>query len=168
MKKCYLALGSPSWPDGERLAARMLSAFQRQDVEVLRSPPGQPIHQRVQEANRWGADLYYAPRAHTDGGMLRGNVIYYYMPEAKAMGQRIQMRYADLYPKDDPEQPVQWLLLPNADLTELRLSHAPALWDGLIFRDNPEDVLWFQRNLDDIARNKVQGICEALGIPYRS
>ena len=51
-------------------------------------------------------------------------------------------------------------------LYELRATHMAAVLPEFAFHDNPEDAQWLVDNMERIAEETVQAICEYFGVAY--
>jgi len=57
--------------------------------------------------------------------------------------------------------------VPNTTLAELTKTNAPAVLVELAYHDNPQDEVWITNNIEGIARNLAQSVCEYFGVPFR-
>ncbi len=114
---------------------------------------------RVQEANRWGADLCYA--AHTNAGGGRYSMTMCWKDAAsKAAAARFGAYRKCVHSHKVVDRP---------DLYEIRATKMLCLYDELFFHDNAEDCAWFHNGgMELMAEEAVQALCAELGVPYQA
>lgn len=111
---------------------------------------------RTQEANSWGADLYYV--AHTNAGGGRYSMTMYY-PGTK--GQQ----WANILHSN--RKCITHKLRSNTQLYEMVETKMPCLYDELFFHDNAEDCNWFHvGGIDAMVEETCKAFCEMFGIAY--
>ncbi len=120
------------------------------------------LQNRVAEANKWGADLYYV--AHTNAAGK---------PDAK-VHRSVTMCWSDAdskkkaavigkYRKSITTHKVNV----RTDLYEIRKTKMTCLYDELFFHDNPDDCRWFHSGgMEQMAEETVRALCELLEVPY--
>ena len=120
------------------------------------------LQNRVAEANKWGADLYYV--AHTNAAGK---------PDAK-VHRSVTMCWDDAtskkkaavigkYRKSIKTHKVNV----RTDLYEIRKTKMTCLYDELFFHDNPDDCAWFHSGgMEVMVEETVQALCELLGVTY--
>lgn len=115
------------------------------------------MENRIREANRWGADLYYV--AHTNaGGGRRSMTLCWKDAESQ--------RKAAVIGKYRRYQPHRVSV--RTDLWEIRSTAMPCLYDELFFHDNAEDCRWFHTGgMQQMAEETLQALCEIFKVPYR-
>ena len=119
------------------------------------------MYDRVKESNNWPADMHVAPHTNGFNGKAAGTRVHCYPSErSRRIGKLIQDRIAPLSP-GTPDK-----LVENANLYELRASHMPAVLPEFGFHDNPEEAQWLVDNMERIAEETVQAICEYYGVAY--
>lgn len=115
------------------------------------------MQQRVADANRWGADLYYV--AHTNAGGGRYSLTLCWsdadsQKKAAVIGKHRQC--VDTHK-----------VRTRTDLYEIRKTNMTCLYDELFFHDNAEDCAWFHGGgMEVMAEETVQALCELLEVSY--
>ena len=128
--------------------------------EVINAQHGN-MYDRVRESNAWPADLHVAPHTNGFDGKAAGTRVHCYPSDrSRRIGRLIQDAIAPLSP-GAPDK-----LVENANLYELRASHMPAVLPEFGFHDNPEEAQWLVDNMERIAEETVQAICEYFGVAY--
>ena len=59
-------------------------------------------------------------------------------------------------------------IVPTTSLAEVVRTTAPAVLAEIAYHDNVGDAEWIKNNIDEIARNLVQGVAEFLGVLFVS
>lgn len=112
---------------------------------------------RIQEANNWGADLYYV--AHTNAGGGRYSMTMYY-PGSKGQQWATIMH--------NNRKCITHKTKSNKELYEIVQTKMPCLYDELFFHDNTEDCTWFHvGGMDAMVEETVKAFCEIFGVTYR-
>lgn len=127
----------------------------------------------IDEANAWGADLYYISHTNAFDGRVDGNGNYTKYGSVKGYRPMIYsksgetLRWAEIMMKwrqkiyDEPSA-----IYVRPDLEELNRTVMPALYEEHVFHDNPTDAKWFHDNLRLIAEHAARGFCEYFGIEF--
>ena len=119
------------------------------------------MYDRVSASNAWPADLHMA--LHTNGfdGTVAGTRVHCYPAErSRKIGRLIQNRIAPLSPGTSER------LVESDNLYELRATHMPAVLPEFGFHDNPEEAQWLIDNMESIAEETAQAVCEYFDVPY--
>ena len=143
-----------------RCADYLETALTRCGFQVINAQFGN-MYDRVKASNAWPADLHIA--LHTNGfnGKVAGTRVHCYPSvESRRIGKLIQDRIAPLSPGTSER------LVESAGLYELRAPHMPAVLPEFGFHDNPEEAQWLIDNMEAIAEQTCQAVCEFFGIPY--
>ena len=143
-----------------RCADYLEIALKRCGCEVINAQYGN-MYDRVRASNAWPADLHIA--LHTNGfnGSVAGTRVHCYPSDkSRLIGKLIQERIA---PKS-PGAPDY--LVEDSVLYELRATTMPAVLPEFGFHDNPEEAQWLIDNMEAIAEQACQAVCEFFGIPY--
>lgn len=115
-------------------------------------------------SNEYKPDLHYALHTNASGGQqtARGHRVYICARGGKAetFADILVRRQAEIYGSAGR------VVVPQTRYTEIFATDAPAVIDEIAFHDNAQDARWVHENLDAIARNKAQAICEALGVAF--
>lgn len=114
---------------------------------------------RVQDANIWGAEVYYV--AHTNAGGGRYSMTMCWPnPESLAAADVIHK-----YRKCVASHKVKT----RTDLYEIRATKGICLYDELFFHDNAQDCAWFHNGgMQLLAEETVQALCELAEVPYKA
>lgn len=143
-----------------RCADYMEIALKRCGFEVINAQYGN-MYDRVAESNAWPADLHMAPHTNGFDGTVAGTRVHCYPSEqSRKIGKLIQDRIAPLSPGTSER------LVESDNLYELRYTHMPAVLPEFGFHDNPEEAQWLIDNMEAIAEETVQAVCEYFEVPY--
>lgn len=143
-----------------RCADYMEIALKRCGFEVINAQYGN-MYDRVAESNAWPADLHMAPHTNGFDGTVAGTRVHCYPSEqSRKIGKLIQDRIAPLSPGTSER------LVESDNLYELRATHMPAVLPEFGFHDNPEEAQWLIDNMEAIAEETVQAVCEYFEVPY--
>ena len=143
-----------------RCADDLEIALKRCGFEVINAQYGN-MYDRVSASNAWPADLHMA--LHTNGfdGTVAGTRVHCYPAErSRKIGRLIQDRIAPLSPGTSER------LVESDNLYELRATHMPAVLPEFGFHDNPEEAQWLIDNMEAIAEETAQAVCEYFDVPY--
>lgn len=120
---------------------------------------GAAMQSRVVEANKWGADMYYA--AHTNAGGGRYSMTMCYPDAASKKKAKVFHKYRKCVSSHK--------VTTRRDLYEINATKMTCLYDELFFHDNAEDCKWFHNGgMDKLAEETVQAICEICGVAYKA
>ncbi len=112
---------------------------------------------RVQEANAWGADIYYV--AHTNAGGGRYSMTMCWPNEASRAKANIIHKHRRCLPTHK--------VVTRSDLYEIKQTAMVCLYDELFFHDNAEDCAWFHAGgMQQLAEETAAALCEMGGVPY--
>ena len=113
---------------------------------------------RVQDANAWGADLYYV--AHTNAGGGRYSM-------TMCWGDAPSLATAEVLHRHRKSVATHKVVT-RRDLYEIRATKMICLYDELFFHDNAEDCAWFHGGgMEQMAEETVAALCEMLGVAYQ-
>ena len=127
----------------------------------------------IDEANAWGADLYYISHTNAFDGIVGSDGKYLKYGSVKGYRPMIYNKSGDTYRwaqimlkwrKKIYNEPSD--IYVNPSLEELVRTKMPALYEEHVFHDNPEDAKWFHDNLRLIAEYTARGFCEYFGIEF--
>ena len=114
------------------------------------------MQQRVADANRWGADLYYV--AHSNAGGGRYSLTLCWSDTDSKQKAAVIGKY---------RQNITHKVRTRTDLYEIRKTKMTCLYDELFFHDNAEDCAWFHGGgMQQMAEETVQALCELLEVTY--
>lgn len=126
----------------------------RGDKALTGSPA---MTQRVSEANKWKADLYYV--AHSNAGGGRYGVTFYYPGTSNQNKANILHKY---------RKAKTHKIKANNSLYEINATAMTCLYDELFFHDNAEDCKWFHNGgLEIMVEETCQAMCEIFGKTYK-
>lgn len=143
-----------------RCADYLEIALKRCGCEVINAQYGN-MYDRVKASNNWPADLHVA--LHTNGfdGSVAGTRVHCYPSErSRLIGKLIQDRIAPMSPGTSER------LIEDTRLYELKAPTMPAVLPEFGFHDNVEEARWLIDNMEAIAEQTCQAICEFFGIEY--
>ena len=150
------------------LADAMVPYLISNGIQYVRNTPDMTAGSSIRQANRGNYDLYLALHSNAAPpeleGKIKGPDVYYYQYSEK--GKRAAGIIADNLKKIYPE-PGLVDTVPNTTLAELTKTNAPAVLVELAYHDNPQDEVWITNNIEGIARNLAQSVCEYFGVPFR-
>lgn len=113
--------------------------------------------ERVAEANRLKATLYYV--AHTNAGGGRYSMTMCYPNAASKAKANILHKHRKCVQSHKVKA--------RADLYEITATAMPCLYDELFFHDNAEDCAWFHGGgMEALAEETVAALCEICGVAY--
>lgn len=116
------------------------------------------MHTRVNDANIWGADIYYV--AHTNAGGGRYTMTMCWNDTDSKKKAAVFSKYRKSI---KPHKVVT-----RNDLYEIKNTKMPCLYDELFFHDNAEDCAWFHNGgMEIMAEETVQALCEICGVKYK-
>ena len=143
-----------------RLADDLEMALKRCGFEIINAQYGD-MYDRVRDSNAWPADLHVAPHTNGFDGTVAGTRVHCYPSEkSRLIGRLIQERIAPLSPGTSDR------LVESTNLYELRSTHMPAVLPEFGFHDNPEEAQWLIDNMETIAEETAQAVCEYFDVPY--
>ena len=138
-------------------------------ITFSRNDPDKTLSQAIAESNSGNYDLHLALHSNASpesmSGALKGADFYFYTVSEK--GKKAATVLSDNYKSIFPT-PSLVRAIPTMILAEVRRTIAPAVLAELGYHDNPTDAEWIKSNIDAIAKNLVQGLCEYFGIPFIS
>lgn len=150
-----------------RIADAMEPYLRASGISFSRNDPDLPLSSAISASNSGRYDLHLALHSNASpaslAGVLRGADFYYY--SSSVDGRRAATVLADNYKSIYP-LPSSVKTVPTLVLAELRRTKAPSVLSELAYHDNPHDAEWLKNNIEDIAVNLVQGLCEYFGITF--
>lgn len=114
-------------------------------------------------SNEYKPDLHYALHSNASDKTVRGHRVYICARGGKAekFAKILVARQSEIYGSTGQ------VIVPTTKYTEIFYTDAPAVIDEIAFHDNAEDAAWIHANMAEIAKNKAQAICEALGATFK-
>lgn len=150
-----------------RLADRMEPYLRSSGIQYVRNDPERNVGGAIADSNSAEYDVHLA--LHTNAapeylaGKLRGIDIYY-APKSvysEKLATIIANNLKSIYPLPEKTNAV-----PTASLGEVLRTKAVAVLCELGYHDNYADEAWLKNNLNEIAKNLVQSLCDYFGIPF--
>ncbi|MBQ7399521.1 MAG: SH3 domain-containing protein [Clostridia bacterium] len=127
------------------------------------------VRQAIEESNAGNYDLHLALHSNASpeslSGQLSGSDFYYYTRSRR--GREAATILADNFMSIYPN-PSAVKIVPTTSLAEVVRTTAPAVLAELAYHDNVADAEWIKNNINEIARNLVQGVAEFLGVLFVS
>lgn len=149
------------------LADRMEPYLRSSGITYVRNDPARNVNGAIKDSNSAYYDVHLALHSNAAperlAGKLRGVDIYYApsSAESERLANIIANNIKSIYPLPDKTR-----ALPTTSLGEVTQTRATAVLCELGYHDNVEDVTWLKNNLNAIARNLVQSLCDFFGIPF--
>jgi len=148
------------------LADLMEPYLRSSGIKYTRNDRNKPAASAIAQSNAGNYDIHFA--LHTNAGpenlagKLRGIDIYYDPDsvDSRRLATITANNLQEIYPLPDKSR-----ALPTEYLGEVLRTKAVAVLCELGYHDNVEDERWLKDNLNEIARNLVQSICDYFGIP---
>ena len=152
-----------------RLADAMEPWLDASGIQYTRNTPNMTAASSIRASNAGQYDLHLALHSNAsspdDYGGARGILVFYY--PTSTSGRRAAQLMADnlkaIYPLPNKVAAVS-----TTSIGEVRQPRAPSVFLELGYHDNPDDALWVQNNLEEIARNIVLSLTEYFDIPFLS
>jgi N-acetylmuramoyl-L-alanine amidase len=149
------------------LADRMEPYLRSSGIQYVRNVPEKNVSGAISDSNAAYYDVHLA--LHTNAapeslaGKLRGIDIYFSAKsiESEKLANIIANNLKSIYPLPDKSR-----ALPTTSLGEVTQTRATAVLCELGYHDNYADETWLKNNLNEIAVNLVQSLCDYFGIPF--
>lgn len=149
------------------LADRMEPYLRSSGITYLRNDPSRNVVGAISDSNAGNFDVHLALHSNAAperlAGKLRGIDIYFSPSsyDSERLATIIANNIKSIYPLPDKTRAV-----PTTSLGEVTQTRAVAVLCELGYHDNVEDVTWLKNNLEAIAANLVQSLCDYFGIPF--
>lgn len=149
------------------LADRMEPYLRSSGITYVRNDPSRNIVGAISDSNAGNFDVHLALHSNAAperlAGKLRGIDIYFSPSsyDSERLATIIANNIKSIYPLPDKTRAV-----PTTSLGEVTQTRAVAVLCELGYHDNVEDVTWLKNNLEAIAANLVQSLCDYFGIPF--
>ncbi len=177
MPKIFLSPSTQEWnqyvTDGNEqlymnlLADRMEPYLRSSGIAFVRNDPDRNVTGAIYDSNANYYDVHLALHSNAApeslSGRLRGIDIYFspYSYDSERLATIIANNLRAIYPLPDKSRAV-----PTTSLGEVTQTRATAVLCELGYHDNVEDVTWLKNNLEAIAANLVNSLCDYFGIPF--
>ena len=149
------------------LADRMEPYLRSCGISYVRNDPVRNVTGAITDSNAGRYDVHLALHSNAApeslAGRLRGIDIYY-APKSNfsmKLADIIANNLKEIYPLPDKVRAV-----PTYSLGEVLRTKAVAVLCELGYHDNYSDEAWLKNNLEIIAKNIVNSLCEYFGIPF--
>lgn len=149
------------------LADRMEPYLRSSGIIYVRNDPSRNVVGAISDSNAGNFDVHLALHSNAAperlAGKLRGIDIYFSPSsyDSERLATIIANNLKSIYPLPDKTRAV-----PTTSLGEVTQTRAVAVLCELGYHDNVEDVTWLKNNLEAIAANLVQSLCDYFGIPF--
>lgn len=149
------------------LADKMEPYLRSCGIDFVRNDPDRNVQGAIADSNAGQYDVHLA--LHTNAapeslaGKLRGIDIYFDPKNhySEKLANIIANNLKNIYPL-----PEKTRAIPTYELGEVLQTRAVAVLCELGYHDNYADEAWLKNNLEDIASNLVQSLCDYFGIPF--
>ena len=149
------------------LADQMEPYLTASGIQFVRNDPDRQFTGAINDSNAGNYDVHLA--LHTNAapdnlkGKLRGIDVYYApsSQDSKRLAETIANNLQTIYPLPDKSR-----ALPTDSLGEVLRTRAVAVLAEIGYHDNYSDAIWLRDNLQLIAQNLVQSLCDYFGIPF--
>ena len=138
-------------------------------IEFTRNEPSGTVRDSIEQSNSERYDLHLALHSNASPenmpGVLKGSDFYYYTRSlaGREAAATLADNFQNIYPNPELVR-----IMPTTTLAEVTRTNAPAVLVEIAYHDNPEDADWIRSNIEEIARNLVQGLAEYFGILFVS
>ena len=151
------------------LADRIEPYLRSSGIAFVRNDPSRNVNGAIKDSNAAYYDVHLALHSNAApehlAGKLRGIDIYFApgSRDSEYLANIIANNLKSIYPLPDKVSAV-----PTSTLGEVLRTNAVAVLCELGYHDNYADEAWLKNNLDIIARNISQSLCDYFGIPLIS
>ena len=179
MPKVFLSPSTQEWnkyaTDGNEelymnlLADRIEPYLRSCGISFVRNDPVRNVTGAIADSNAGVYDVHLALHSNAApenlAGRLRGIDIYYApkSSQSERLANIIASNLKSIYPLPDKVRAI-----PTYSLGEVLRTKAVAVLCELGYHDNYADEAWLKNNLEAIARNIVNSLCDYFGIPFIS
>lgn len=149
------------------VADAMIPYLRASGIEFTRSNPGADLQEVIDQANAEYYDVHLALNTDVSPeysiGILQGPNVTYYTgsPGGKVLSDLIADQIKSIYPNPDMVN-----VTSNRLLLELRDTNAAAAMVFLGYRDNLQDALWIEENIQEIGEALVMALSQYLRVPF--
>ncbi|MBQ8725275.1 MAG: N-acetylmuramoyl-L-alanine amidase [Oscillospiraceae bacterium] len=152
-----------------QVADRMEPYLRSSGIVYRRNDPNRGAAGAIADSNAGNYDVHLALHSNAApeslSGQLRGIDIYYspVSRESEELATIIANNFKMIYPLPDKSN-----ARPTSSLGEVTRTNAVAVLCELGYHDNVQDAAWIKNNLNAIAVNLVESLCDYFGIPFVS
>ena len=177
MPRIFLSPSTQEWnkyaTDGNEelymnlLADRVEPYLRSCGISFVRNDPARNVTGAIADSNSGYYDVHLALHSNAApenlAGKLRGIDIYFApkSSQSEKLANIIANNLKSIYPLPDKVRAV-----PTYSLGEVLRTKAVAVLCELGYHDNFADEAWLKNNLEAIARNIVNSLCDYFGIPF--
>ncbi len=150
-----------------QIADRMEPYLRSSGIVYRRNDPNKGAAGAIADSNSGNFDVHLALHSNAApeslSGRLRGIDIYYSPMSdlSETLATIIANNFMMIYPLPDKVTP-----RPTTSLGEVTQTKAVAVLCEIGYHDNVQDAAWIKNNLNAIAVNLVQSLCDYFGIPF--
>lgn len=144
----------------------MLPYMRSSGIQYVRNDPARNVTGAIADSNAGNFDVHLAIHSNAAGegysGTVRGIEIYHspYSEYARKLATIIANNMKAIYPLPEKTQ-----IIPTTSLAEVTQPKSVAVLCELGYHDNVADADWIKSNIENIAQNLVQSLCDYFGIP---
>jgi len=177
MPKVFLSPSTQEWnayaTDGNEelymnlLADRMEPYLRSCGISFVRNDPVRNVTGAIADSNAGNYEVHLALHSNAApenlAGRLRGVDIYFApkSSQSEKLANIIANNLKSIYPLPDKVRAV-----PTYSLGEVLRTKAVAVLCELGYHDNFADEAWLKNNLENIARNITESLCDYFGLPF--
>ncbi len=149
------------------IADRMEPYLRASGIQYVRNDPDRNVSGAIRDSNSAYYDVHLALHSNAAperlSGRLRGIDIYFAPRsyDSERLANIIANNLKSIYPLPEKSNAV-----PTSSLGEVLQTNAVAVLCELGYHDNYADEAWIKSNLEVIAKNLVQSLCDYFGIPF--
>lgn len=149
------------------IADRMESYLRASGITFVRNDPERNAAGAIADSNAQDFEVHLALHSNAApehlSGKLRGIDVYYspYSIWSEKLATIIANNFKSIYPLPNLTRAV-----PTTTLGEVNRTRAVSVLAEIGYHDNVEDANWIRANLDAIAANLVQSLCDYFGLPF--
>lgn len=144
-----------------QIADAMEPYLRASNIRFVRNTPDMTAATSIKQSNQGNYDLHLALHSNAapeaEAGQRQGAEVYYYPGSVR--GERAADIIAENLQKIYPD-PQNVRTIPTTRLGEVSKTRAPGVLVEFAYHDNPEDAQWIVDNINVIARNVVQALCQ--------
>ena len=120
------------------------------------------MEDRVEESNRWGADIHVCIHTNAFNGSVMGTRLFCYSKSGEGYKacERVMAALAPITPGESDS------ITENPKLYETRNTSAVAVYVEVGFHDNVTEAAWIISHTTEIAEAIVRGLCDYYSVAY--
>lgn len=150
-----------------RLADAMEPYLRSCGISFVRNDPDRNVAGAIADSNAQDFEVHLALHSNaapeSRPGSMRGIEVYYspYSIWSEKLAVIIANNFRAVYPLPDQTQAIA-----TTTLGEVTRTRAVSVLAEIGYHDNAEDADWIRNNLNAIAANLVQSLCDYFGLPF--